>query len=510
MKITVVLVILDGWGIGQDNLYNPIYTAQLKTIAYLENHFPCGALQASGIAVGLPWGEEGNSEVGHLTIGAGKTIYQHLPRINIAIEKGAFFKNEVLLRAFAHVRQHQNAVHLIGILSQGNVHASINHLQALIKMAHDQNIEAINLHVFADGKDSPKKSVLELLRQVAGTRVASFAGRYYAMDRDKHWDRTQLSYQALMGKTTMINDLETFIKEQYRKGLSDEYLQPVAVGPENRGIKDGDAVVFFNFREDSIRQIAEPFLHAAFNHFPTTPLRDIFVATMTTYFDDYRENVIAPPEIVGNSLGKIIADSGKTQLRIAETEKYAHVTYFFNGLKDAPLANEYRVLIPSRSIAHPDEHPEMMAQEITTRIVQSLEDREMNFILANYANPDIIAHTGNYEAAVQAVRVIDQELEKLVKATLAQEAALIITSDHGNIEQMVNPRTGLPEAKHNTSPVPLYIVARELERTKNPQERQRIKEEAVGFLADVAPTVLEIMKLPQPPDMTGQSLLKRL
>lgn len=519
MKKTVILVILDGWGLGQQDISNPIYVVKPPTINYIKSHFPAGALQASGIAVGLPWGEEGNSEVGHLIIGAGKIIYQHLPRINMAIESGDFFQNKALLDAISHVQKNNSSLNLVGILAQGNVHASLNHLLALIKITRDNSIGKINLHLFADGKDSPQKFFLILLEKLdlnknKDVKLASVSGRYFAMDRDNHWDRTQLTYSALIGRATITEDIKSFIESQYQKGLIDEYLQPVLLGPENHGIKDNDAIIFFNYREDSMRQIAETFTNPKFSQFPIFPLKNLYMATMTNYFDglvDSLSQIIFPPEKIENSLGKVLADNNKNQLRIAETEKYAHVTYFFNGLKYAPLVNEYHVLIPSKTIAHQDENPEMMASEITNRIIQAVEDKNMDFILANYANADVIAHTGNHDASIQAVKVIDAELNKLIKVIFNQpDTTLIITADHGNIEQMINPLTGLPEAKHNPSPVPIYIVSKELERNKNSQLLERIEKETVGLLSDVAPTVLDLLDIPKPIEMTGESLLKKL
>lgn len=512
-------MILDGWGLGAQDTTNPIYRVKPNSINYIKSRFPSGALQASGIAVGLPWGEEGNSEVGHLTIGAGKVIYQHFPRISMAIKNGEFFKNGVLLAAVEHVKKNGSALNLVGILAEGNVHASLDHLLALIKLGRENGVEKINLHLFADGKDSPQKSFLKLLNSLnletsPEVRLASISGRYYAMDRDKHWDRTQICYDTLLGKGTMITDIKSFVNDHYEKGLTDEYLQPVAVGPENNGIKDNDAIIFFNYREDSIRQITESFANPNFKGFKNTPLKNIYIATMTNYFNDGFGNVVAfPPELIEHPLGKVIADAGKNQLRIAETEKYAHVTYFFNGLKDEPLAKEYRILILSKGIAHHDEHPEMMAGEISARVIQAIEERSMDFILVNYANADVIAHTGNYDAAVAAVKVIDQEMEKLLKTVLSNDnTTLVITADHGNIEQMIDPHTGLPETKHNISPVPIYIIAKNLERptAKTSEQILQSETEPVGLLSDVAPTILELMGIAKPTEMTGESLLKKL
>ncbi|MEK7115117.1 MAG: 2,3-bisphosphoglycerate-independent phosphoglycerate mutase [Patescibacteria group bacterium] len=513
----VILVILDGWGLGAQDATNPIYNIKPNSINYIKSRFPAGALQASGIAVGLPWGEEGNSEVGHLTIGAGKVLYQHFPRISMAIENGDFLKNKILLAAVEHAKKNNSALNLIGILADGNVHASLDHLLALIKLGKENGAEKINLHLFSDGKDSPQKSVLDLLEKISldnQVKLASLSGRYYAMDRDKHWDRTQICYEAMLGKGTIITDVKIFVEDHYKKGLTDEYIQPVVIGSENNCVKDNDAIIFFNYREDSIRQIAECFANPNFKNFKNISLKNIYLISMTNYFNDgFKTEVAFPPEKIDNSLGKVVADAGKNQLRIAETEKYAHVTYFFNGLKDEPLPKEYRILIPSKGIAHQDEHPEMMASEISNRVIQTIEERSIDFILVNYANADVIAHTGNYDAAMAAVKIIDQELEKLLKTVLgADNTTLVITADHGNVEQMIDPRTGLPETKHNISPVPIYIIAKNLERPAVKTNEQIIQSETepIGLLSDVAPTILELMGIAKPAEMTGESLLRKL
>jgi 2,3-bisphosphoglycerate-independent phosphoglycerate mutase len=335
-------------------------------------------------------------------------------------------------------------------------------------------------------------------------------GRYYAMDRDKHWDRTEICYKTLTNPVSVSAEkIEIIINNHYQQGLVDEYIRPTAFG--NNSINSGDSVIFFNYREDSIRQIFEPFVNPDFKNFKTAVLNNIFIATMTKYSDRFLTEVLYPSEKIINPLGKVIADHQKKQLRIAETEKYAHVTYFFNGLQDAPLANEYRLLVPSQTIAHHEDHPEMMAVEITNRTIQAIEDGQMDFILVNYANADVIAHTANYEAAIKAVKIINEEMGRLIKTVLNQENVfLLITADHGNIEQMLNPTTGLPEAKHNASPVPIYLVAKELEKEKSATEANRLEREPVGILADVAPTVLALMEIPKPTEMTGENLLEKM
>lgn len=510
-KRTVVLVILDGWGIGRNDPTNPIYIAQPQNINYIKANYQAGALQASGIAVGLPWGEEGNSEVGHLTIGAGKVIYQHYPRITMAIRNGQFFQNKALVAAVEQVVKQRAALNLVGILSEGNVHASLEHLNALIEFAKKLGAQKINLHLFSDGKDSPPKSFLQLLEKVSPAgKLASLSGRHYAMDRDQHWDRTQQTYEVLLGRGPEINNVKEYVEQNYARGLTDEYFEPVRLTGTQQ-IKENDSLIFFNFREDSMRQIASPFAIPKFSYFPTALLPNLLVVTMTQYSDKFSNaQVLFPPEKIEQPLGLVLSQTDKLQLRIAETEKYAHVTYFFNGLKDSPLKGEYRLLVPSRNVVHHDQYPEMMAEEISNRIVQAIQEGEMDFILANLANPDVIAHTGNFDAALRAIRVVDQEMGKIMKVVLQREAVLIISADHGNVEQMINPLTGIPETKHDPNPVPVYIVGNGFASAKDAAGINRSETETVGIIADIAPTALTLLGIPKPAEMSGESLLGRL
>ncbi len=532
-KRTVVLIILDGWGMGSADESNPIHAVNPQNINYLKANFPSGSLQASGISVGLPWGEEGNSEVGHLTLGAGKTVYQYYPKITLAIRDRSFFKNEVFKNAFTHAKKNNSAVNLIGLLSAGNVHSSLEHLEALIQFAEEEKVSKLNLHLFTDGRDSPPTSAMELLKKIPIDRLASLSGRFFAMDRDTHWERTKKAYDVLTGGGPLIetSNIEVHLRETYDRKFNDEYIEPTLIGPasadsasvatsakgaasagkpENRAIKDGDALIFFDFREDRMRQIASPFVLKSFNNFPVKTYENLYVATMTPYDDDFKVPAAFEPEKVQNPLGKVLADNGKTQLRLAETQKYPHVTYFFNGLKEESFQNEYRVLIPSPPTIRQEEHPEMMALEITGRLLESIEEKIFDFILVNYANPDMIAHTGNYNASVKAVRVIDEQVGKITENCLRNNAFLIITSDHGNIERVFNPQTGMPETQHDPSPVPIYLVAPEFKRIKNDQQIHESERGSVGVLADIAPTVLELMGVPKPAEMTGQSLVRLL
>lgn len=516
MKQTVVLVIIDGWGIGEHDQSNPIYAANPQSIIEIEKWFPSGALQASGIAVGLPWEEEGNSEVGHLTMGAGKTLYQHFPRISLAIQDGSFFSNEALKGAWKHVQKNKSSLHFVGLITQGNVHAASTHISALIEIAKQEGYKQVYFQLFADGRDSPPQSIRSLLtslqeeldRAGIGT-IASVTGRYYAMNRDGHWDRTEKTYLALTAPDESVSrDIAAVSKKTYEKNLTDEFMDPTIVG-EPHPIGSNDAIIFFNFREDGIRQIAESFLNPSFDKFERVPLDNLYVATMTSYHESFTQAHVAfPPDKVLTPLGKVVSDAGKSQLRIAETQKYAHVTYFFNGLRDDPFPNEYRILIPSDTTLTPEKNPEMQARTITDRVLAALGSGEFDFIVVNYPNPDVIAHTGNFDATVAAVKVIDKEIERLTQSVLASDHIALITSDHGNAERVLNPVTGEPETKHNTSPVPCYLVGNKYKRVAPRGERERLT--TVGLLADVAPTILSLLNIKKPAEMTGESVLDML
>jgi 2,3-bisphosphoglycerate-independent phosphoglycerate mutase len=511
MKHTVVLIVLDGWGIGQENESNPIHVIKPRAIEYLRNNFPSGSLQASGIAVGLPWGEEGNSEVGHLTMGIGRIMYQHYPRISLAIKDGSFQQNKAVLDAFEHAKKNGSKVNFVGLVGQGNIHSSLEHVHELIRLADEHQVP-FALHLFTDGRDSDPNAAFSTLSQFPVERIASISGRYYAMDRDKHWDLTQKAYAALTGTAPIIarEDMKKHIEATYAKKLNDEFVAPAVVGSADMAIKDNDAVFFFNFREDRMRQIGEAIANPYFSEFPAIKFQNLYVASMTQLREDFTIPVAFPPETISSSLGKVLSEAGKSQLRIAETQKYAHVTFFFNGLNDKPFPNEYRVLIPSRMAPRQDEDPVMMAPAIAARIIQGIEEGAFDFILANFANPDMIAHTGNYEAAKKAIQVIDEQLQKILTAAAQHDVTLLITSDHGNAERLFDPQTGQPETKHDANPVPLYLVSRKYFRPQRPDIVQEREHFTIGMLSDIAPTILELMGIQKPHEMTGESLLRQL
>ena len=508
-KRTVLLVILDGWGIGRDDNSNPIYIARPENINYIKHNYPAGTLQASGIAVGLPWGEEGNSEVGHLTLGAGKVLFEHYPRISLAIRDGSFFKNEVLSTAFRQAKNTNARVNLVGALSEANIHSSLEHLDALLALAREVEVE-VNLHLFTDGRDGSPKGAARLFARLPQEKIASLSGRFYGMDRDFHWDRSLKSYLTMTGQKGVFETktIPEFLESFYSRGLTDEFIEPALFKSEG-AIKPNDSVIFFNFREDSARQIVGLFLDPELGEKHEIP-ENLHLVTFTRYSAKLNLPVAFPPEEITSPLGRILSEAGKIQLRVAESEKYAHVTYFFNGFREPPYKNEYRVLVPSRSVVRHDEFPQMMATEVATRALAALNEGIYDFILVNFANPDVIAHSGNFDAALKAVKAVDHEIGLLLKAALEHESFLIITSDHGNVERMYDPRTGLPETSHNPSPVPIYLAFKGYERQKDDPIVKNIESQNTGVLSDVAPTVLELLGLPKPKEMTGISLIKLL
>lgn len=509
MAKPVVLIVLDGWGIGEMNDANPLRHANLPVFAWLDANMPVTSLEASGISVGLPWGETGNSEVGHLTMGAGKVIYQHYPRITLAIRDKSFFENAELKNVFDHARTRNARVHFVGLLSEGNTHASIEHLESLIEMAAKENCTEYFLHLFGDGKDATPFKIQKLLSRVPRERIATLIGRHYAMNREENWPLTKMAYDLITGTGgAKVDDLDAAIKVHLENGLSEEFLPPMRLRDDGTP-KEGDAILFFNYREDSIRQLAEAFIVPTFQRFPLVPLENVAVTTMTRYEDRFSVPVAFPPDTVTDPLGKVVSDAGKNQLRIAETYKYAHVTYFFNGYAEAPFKNEYRVLIPSTQGTSPVEHPELMAEAVTDRLEEAIGNRSFDFIVANYANADTIGHTGDYKAGIKAAEVIDKQLGRILPAAQRGDVVILITGDHGNIERMYDPLTGEPETQHDPNPVPLYIVGTEFA-GRQFYNAGRLHEETAGTLADIAPTILGLMDLPLPEEMTGQNILKTL
>lgn len=514
----VVLTILDGWGLGKNDKNNAITQANTPTIQKLNAFYPCVALQASGISVGLPWGEMGNSEVGHITLGAGKIVYQSMPRITMDIQIGTFFKNPAFLEAMKNAKNNDSALHLMGLVGQGGVHSYIDHLYALLEMARDQKIDRVFIHLFTDGRDSSPvsgfESVHELQKRLRGYgigKIASICGRYFAMDRNNNWDRIEKTYNLLTkGVGEQIADPAQYLQESYSQKVFDEYIKPAIVvrdGKPIATIQDGDSVIFFNFREDRARQLTKAFVLPGFMKFKKDFFKKLTFVAMTQYEESIPVIVAYPPIAIKESLGKIISDRNLPQLRIAETEKFAHVTYFFNGGEEKSFPGEDRIIVPSVTTDRFDNAPQMSADTITEKVIAAIAENKYAFILINYANADIVGHTGNQAATIQAIETIDRNLQRLIPAVLAKNGCLLITADHGNAEELKNAQTGEIDTEHSTNPVPLWFVTADNHYSAPKKERDL---SVSGLLSDVAPTILDLLDVPKPQEMTGESLLSML
>lgn len=492
----IALVILDGWGIGAKDSTNPLYVAKLPNLDTIKANFPCISLESSGFAIGLPWNEEGNSEIGHLTIGAGRTVSQTVMRINTLIKDGSFFKNKALVGAFENAKSNNTSVCFVGMIGNGMTHSSLEHLMALINMAKKYEVD-FKLHLFTDGRDSMPKDCLSLLSLLPQDKIGSISGRFYAMDRDNHLNRTEESFKAMIhnARLEQIPPIE-YINKSYISDITDEFIRPASFN-KDLSIKKEDSIIFFNFRRDRMRQISLMFR----KHFP-----DTHMVSFTKYEPDNNIQEAFALTSVSNPLPQIIADHGITQLRIAESEKRAHITYFFNGEREDPYINEFRIILPSKRIVSHDLQPEMMAKEITVRAVTAIEENLYGFILINYANPDMVAHTGNFNATIKAVEFIDRMLEQVIDACLKNNTILIITSDHGNAEKLVDTRTGEKDTKHNPSPVPFIVIDKRLMRKRTIKEIEVSEKTPSGSLCDIAPTILRLMRIEKPKDMTGEDL----
>jgi 2,3-bisphosphoglycerate-independent phosphoglycerate mutase len=502
----VVLCVLDGFGIGDDPRRNALLEAEMPVWASLSTTWPTCRLEASGEAVGLPAGQMGNSEVGHLNLGAGFRVLQDLPRINLAIEDGSFAENAVLRAAVAHALERGSGLHLMGLIGPGGIHAVDGHIEAMVALAHGEGLppERILLHAFTDGRDTPPRSAVDLLPALLGRlkdslTPATVTGRFYAMDRDQRWERTALAWEALVhGAGRSAATAEEAINLAYAADEGDEFIRPTVIG-RYAGMADGDSIVHLNFRADRARQLTRALALPEFDAFDRGWMpADLLVTTLTEYQAPIELPVaVAFPPVIIDSMAAYLSRLGMRQLHLAETEKYAHVTYFFNGGVEAELPGEDRVLVPSRrDVSTYDLAPEMSAPQITERLVAAIGSGTYDFVIVNYANPDMVGHTGVWEAAVQAAEVIDRCLGQASEAVLAARGALVITADHGNIEEMRDAQ-GAPQTKHTTSPVPLVLVGEEW-------RHARLRD---GILADVAPTLCQLMDLEPPPSMTGRSLI---
>ncbi len=519
----VVLAVLDGWGVAPASEGNAIERAETPNMDRFIREYPAMSLYASGNEVGLSYGEMGNSEVGHLNIGAGRVYYQTFPRINKTIVDGSFFQNKAFLSAKEHVATHKSSLHLIGLVSPGNVHASQDHLYSLLEFAKKNKIKNVFVHVILDGRDtiynSAKDFVAKLeekMKKIGVGEIASLSGRYYAMDRDNRWDRIERAYRAMVegiSETYSKHPLDA-IEASYEKQVFDEEFIPTVIGKEGKPtarVAKGDAVIFFNFRPDRARQLTKAFVLPGFDKFKREYLTDLLFVTLTEYEKEIPVVVAYPPIVVHNCLAEVISKQGLTQFHVAETEKYAHITFFLNGTVEEPFVGEDRAIVPSPNVSSYDKAPEMSAAEVTKKIIQAIESDKYDVILANFANADMVGHTGNVDATIKGCETIDKNLGKIAEYVEAKGGVLLITADHGNAEEVINLKTGEQDKEHSNNPVPFLIIGNEFQGragpTGDPPEGDLSLMHPVGILADVAPTVLSILGIEQPKEMTGRSLV---
>lgn len=519
----LILLVLDGWGYSGQKEGNAIAATPLPTFNYIEQFYPSGLLKAAGISVGLPWGEAGNSEVGHLTLGSGRVILQHMPYIIGEIRSKDFFKNEALLKAVNNAKEKGTLLHLVGMVGSGSVHSYIDHLYALLDLAKEQGIsDKVRLHLFTDGKDSPPREgvhiiskLKERLEATGQGRIASIIGRDYGMNRDLDWEKTKKAFDVIVkGEGEKTKDEAQTIKQYYEQGYHDNTLPPIVATDEEGNpvgrVSDQDSMIFFDFREDSERQLAKTFALPGEVGFDAKPPHITFVM-----FTRYDKNIDAPvafetPEIV-NTFADVLEQNGKKQLHVGEIEKYAHITYFFNGLHKEPHAHETWIPVPTIENTKFLERPEMSTPETTQTILEAVKKGEYDVIVANFANADTIGHLGNFAATQKACQAIDSSVKEIVRVVEEKEdVAFAITADHGHVERMVNERTGEHLTEHTDNEVPFYFVYPKLKRERSALEVMAQRQNNLGLLADVAPTLLELMGLPIPNEMTGKSFLQNL
>jgi 2,3-bisphosphoglycerate-independent phosphoglycerate mutase len=510
----LLLVVLDGWGYSENTQYNAIHNAAKPVWDELWERYPHMLISASGVDVGLPDQQMGNSEVGHMHLGAGRIIDQDLTRISKAVDNGDFFNSQTLRGPFRQAAAHDNAVHILGLLSPGGVHSHEDHILALMEMAAKCGVKRVYLHAFLDGRDTPPKSASESIQRAMAKytelgrcgRIASIIGRYYPMDRNRNWQRVESAYNLIVDGNAELQSSDPLIAldQAYQRGETDEFIKATSIIPRDQRrvrVDDGDVVVFANFRADRARQLTQAFTEPFFTGFKRNrvPSLRAFI-TMTRYSDDFQVEVVYPPAKIVNSFGEYVASLGISQLRIAETEKYAHVTFFFNGGEERVFPGEDRILIPSPHVATYDLKPEMSAVEVTDELVQAIDSRKYGAIICNYANADMVGHTGNFEAAVKAIETLDRCLGRVIEAATRAGMELLITADHGNAEKMREVSTkkvlGQAHTAHTSNLVPLLYVGREATMATS------------GTLEDIAPTMLTLMGLPVPPQMTGQPLVR--
>ncbi|MBI2472997.1 2,3-bisphosphoglycerate-independent phosphoglycerate mutase [Candidatus Uhrbacteria bacterium] len=522
IKKPSVLIVIDGFGVAPDGEGNAITQSQTPNFDRFIRTYPTMTLRASGEEVGLSWGEMGNSEVGHLTIGAGRVYYQTFPRINRAMETGEFASNEAFVHAFEHAKQYNSRLHLIGMVSQGRVHSMDLHCHALLQAAKEAGVKEVFIQAILDGRDTLYNvgidfvtTLQEKIQEYGIGKIASVSGRYYAMDRDTRWDRINKAYNAMvLGEGEQAEDALSAIKASYQREVYDEEFVPTVIVEHGQPVglvQDNDAVIFFNFRPDRMRELVKAFVLPSFDGFPRKTLLNLFPVTFVEYEKGLPVEIAFAPEQIQQCLAQVLSEAGMTQLHIAETEKYAHATFFLNGTKEDPFLGEERIIIPSPSVAAYNQVPEMSARKITERVIKEMQDNTFDFIVMNFANPDMVGHTGDLEATIKAVTVVDECLGKIVEETLARDGRVFITADHGNAEEMRNLRTGEMDKEHATNPVPFVIIGNAYE--GQPSIAGEVPEgnlslmSPVGMLSDVAPTILAVMGIQQPPEMTGQPLI---
>ncbi|HVZ26175.1 MAG TPA: 2,3-bisphosphoglycerate-independent phosphoglycerate mutase [Sediminibacterium sp.] len=506
MSKKAILIIMDGWGLGKVKSADAIQHARVPFVSSLYEKYPNTTLVTWGEEVGLPEGQMGNSEVGHLNLGAGRIVYQELQRINVAIRTGEFAKNPALLAAIHYARDNGKPLHLLGLVSDGGVHSHTSHLKAICDVCKQESLSEVYIHAFTDGRDTDPKSGLGFLSSLeaylknSAGKIATVSGRYYAMDRDKRWERVALAYQCLVaGKGQQAASATQAIETSYAAGTTDEFILPTIITNSNGApiacIQENDAVISFNFRTDRCREITDVLTQHDHPDFGMHKL-PLHYTTMTVYDHSFQQvSVIFENDNLVHTLGEVLADAGKQQIRIAETEKYPHVTFFFSGGREEPFSGEKRILVPSPKVATYDLQPEMSALEITDKLVPEIEAESADFICLNYANTDMVGHTGVFSAAIKAAETVDSCVERVVTAALAHGYTVFLTADHGNADFMIN-EDGSPNTAHTMNPVPLFIIDKDWKGTVHP-----------GKLGDLAPTILTMMGLPVPKEMTGNILI---
>ncbi|OGK40623.1 phosphoglycerate mutase (2,3-diphosphoglycerate-independent) [Candidatus Roizmanbacteria bacterium RIFCSPLOWO2_01_FULL_37_12] len=540
----VILIVLDGFGVAPHGPGNAIYLANPANINSYLYSYPNTTLKASGSAVGLPSDEVGNTEVGHLNLGAGRIVYQDLPRINMAVADGSFYKNNIFLGTIDHLKKNASNLHILGLIGEGAVHSSTDHLFALLYFLKEQNTKNVYLHFITDGRDSPPKSAINTLKNVqekietlqVGT-ISSIMGRYYAMDRDRRWERTQKAYDCLTkGSLNKSQSVIAVLEESYRQGKTDEFIEPTNIVSSTMEpvalIKDNDAVIFFNYRIDRPRQLTKAFVlpnfeqdanktisfdpyavkyektHLSKDKTVSPPfqrgsrLNNLYFVTMTEYEKNLPTYVAFPPIRVHNPIGKVISEAGFNQLRMSESEKERFVTFYFDGQNETTFIGEEKMIIPSPKIPTYDLKPEMSAHELTDSLIGKMREKKYHFILVNFANPDMVGHTGNIEATIKAIKTVNECMEKIVQESERLDYNILITADHGNAEQKINPVTGEISTEHTDNPVPFIAIGNKF--------HGRFIKLQTGILADIAPTILSLLELPKPQDMTGRNLLEEV